>query len=308
MNFGLLLVGLALVAVPALVGPRAGRLPPAEWAWVAATALGFGALCLYTGLIATTLPPILHVLQMEGLVGICDPVVHGLMIGGPAVGWIAAMLVLIFSVSGAIAIRRNRRAARRARVESWLGAHSDRGSYELVVLPTAALVAVGVPGRLPQIVVSQGLVDELDGPRLEAVVEHEVAHLRLRHHRLLSIVTVIERALGAVPLVRRSALVTRQSLEVWADDSASRSQRTDRSSLRSALLTVATGSAQRTARSSRDDVMARAHRLVDPPPRLSATVRGLAYVPLGGLVSTAAVCAVGWTLSSHQMLNLGGYC
>jgi len=308
MNFGLLLVGLALLSFPAFVGPRAGRLPPAEWARVATLAVGLGAVCVYAGLIATTLPPVLHMLQLEGLFGICDPVVHSLMIGGPPVGWTAAVLATLITVSGVQALRRNRRATRVARIEPWFGSHSDRAEYELVVIPTPALVAMGVPGDVPQVIVSEGLVGELDGVRLQAVVEHEVAHLRLQHHRYLAVVAIVERALGMVPLVRRSALAIRQSLEVWADDHAVASAKACEQTLHSALLTVATRTFSPTDQRSVADVMTRAQRLIHPAPCLSATVRGLTYLPAGGLLCGAAVFAIGWVLSSHQMLNLGGYC
>jgi hypothetical protein len=308
MNFGLLLVGLALLSFPAFVGSRAGRFPPAEWARVATMAFGLGAVCVYAGLIATTLPPALHTLQLEGLFGICDPVVHSLMIGGPPVGWTAAVLAAVITVSGVQALRRNRRATRVARIEPWFGRHSDEADYELVVIPTPALVAMGVPGDVPQVIVSEGLVGELDGVRLLAVVEHEVAHLRLQHHRYLAVAAIVERALGILPLVRRSAMAVRQSLEVWADDDAVSSPRASERTLHAALLTVATKTSRPTEQHSIADVMTRARRLIHPAPCLSATVRGLTYLPAGGLLCGAAVFAIGWALSSHQMLNLGGYC
>lgn len=308
MNFGLLLVGFGLLIFPGLVGRRASRFPAAEWARVATLALGLGALSVYAGLVMTSLPPALHMLELEGLFGICDPVVHSLMIGGPLVGWTTAVLAVLLTAAGTQALRRSRRAAKLARIEPWLGDHSDEGTYELVIVPTPALIAVGVPGPLPQVVVSQGLVDELDSPSLRAVVGHEVAHLHLRHRRFLVLVAVVERMLGILPLVRRSAMATRQSLEVWADDFAIRSACATEGSLHSALLTVASTDGQPADGSSLAAVTTRARRLINPSPCLSAVTRGLTYLPAGGLLFGAAVLAVGWTLSSHEMLNLGGYC
>lgn len=308
MNFGLLLVGFGLLVFPGLVGRWALRFPAAEWVRVATLALGLGALCVYAGLVMTSLPPVLHLLQLEGMFGICDPVVHSLMIGGTPVGWTTAVLAVVLTAAGVQALRRSRRAAKLAHIEPWLGDHSDEGSYELVVVPTPALIAVGVPGSLPQVVVSQGLVDELDNTLLQAVVGHEVAHLHLRHRRFLVLVAVVERMLGMLPFVRRSAAATRQSLEVWADDFAIRSASATERSLHSALLTVAETDAQRADGPSLAAVTTRARRLINPMPCLSAVTRGLTYLPVGGLLCGAAVLAVGWTLSSHHMLNLGGYC
>lgn len=239
MNFGLVLVGLALLVFPGVVGRWAQRLPAAEWTRVGIGSLGLGALCVYAGLVMTTLPPVLHTLQLEGAFGICDPVVHSLMIGGPLVGWAAALSAATLSVAALRAVWRSRRGATVAHIEPWLGHHTARDGYELVVVPTPALIAVGVPGPTPQVVVSQGLVDELDAPRLEAVVAHEVAHLRLRHRRFVMLVNVIDRTLGFIPPVGRSAAAICQSIEEWADDHAVRSAQTAEQSLHAALLTVA---------------------------------------------------------------------
>lgn len=308
MNFGLVLVGLALLVFPGVVGRWAQRLPAAEWTRVGIGSLGLGALCVYAGLVMTTLPPVLHTLQLEGAFGICDPVVHSLMIGGPLVGWAAALSAATLSVAALRAVWRSRRGATVAHIEPWLGHHTARDGYELVVVPTPALIAVGVPGPTPQVVVSQGLVDELDAPRLEAVVAHEVAHLRLRHRRFVMLVNVIDRTLGFIPPVGRSAAAICQSIEEWADDHAVRSAQTAEQSLHAALLTVAGATIRSNERSSLAALRTRALRLIDPMPCLSAAGRGLAYLPAGGLLCGAAVLAVGWTLSSHHMLNLGGYC
>jgi hypothetical protein len=307
MNFGLLIVGLGLLAFPAALARWSDRLPAAEWARVATVVLVLGGLSVYAGLVMTTLPPLLHLVQLEGLVGICDPVVHELMIGGTFVGWVAAILAAGMTVGAMVAVRRSRRALARARVEPWWGEHSDVDGYELVVIPTPTLVALGVPGPRPQVVVSQGLVAELDPPRLRAVVAHEVAHLRLHHRIYLVAIAMVEHTVGALPVIRRSTAAIRATLEVWADEEALHSDRVTERSLRSALLTVA-GHGDEQGDHSPAAVRTRVGRLADPVPCLSATARGLTYLPAGGLLLGAAVLAVSWTLASQQMLNLGGYC
>jgi Zn-dependent protease with chaperone function len=307
MNFGLLVVGLGLLSFPALAASRSSRLPPAEWARVAVLAIGLGALAIYTGLVMTAVLPVLHVLELEGLSVICDPVVHSLMIGGPLVGWTAAVLTGIVTAVGLHAAFRSRRAVRSATIEPWLGQHSDEGDYELVVVPTDALVAVGVPGLRPQVVISEGLMAELDATRLQAVIAHEVAHLSLRHRRFLVVVTIVERALGVLPFVRRSASAARESLEIWADDAAVRSTDATEQTLHSALVAVSTAS-DAVLHGERSSGPTRARRLSDPAPCFSAPARGLAYLPVGALMCGAATLLVGWVLSSHHMLALGRYC
>jgi Zn-dependent protease with chaperone function len=307
MNFGLLAVGLALLAFPAALDKWANRLPPAEWARVATLALVLGGLSIYAGLVMTTLPPLLHFVQLEGVVGICDPVVHSLMIGGPFLGWVSGLLTVAMTIGAVVALRRSRRALARARVEPWWGHHADRDGYELVVLPTPALIALGVPGRSPQVVVSEGLVDELDQSRLHAVVAHEVAHLRLHHRTYLIVVAMVEHTVGALPVIRRSTRAVRATLEVWADDVALLSERVTEGELASALVAVS-GRNDAIDEHALATVNSRVGRLADPVPCLSAAARGLTYLPAGGLLCGAAVLAIGWTLASHQMLNLGGYC
>jgi hypothetical protein len=164
-----------------------------------------------------------------------------------------------------------------------------------------------VPGRTPQIVVSEGLVAELDPPRLQAVVAHEAAHLRLHHRLYLVAVAMVEHTVGALPVIRRSTMAIRGALEVWADEVALRSEQVTERTLQSALLTVADRNGQVDGR-EQAAVMTRVGRLAAPAPCLSASARGLTYLPAGGLLCGAAVLAVGWTLASQQMLNLGGYC
>jgi hypothetical protein len=308
MNFGLLLVGAALLAFPAAIGARAGRLPSAEWTRVSVLVLVLGAWCVYLGLVMTAIPPLLHSLDLEGVLGICDPVVHNLMTGGPQVGWAAAGLAAVVTTRAMHALLRARRARRAARVQPWLGEHVPHGDFDLVVLPTSALIAVGVPGPIPQVVISQGLMDELDPTRVDAVVGHELAHLRLGHRPLLVVVTVVERALGLVPLVRRSAHVVRQALETWADDVAIQHAHATEPALHAALVTVATAQRQPGDRRAYEAVTTRARRLLHPVPCLSATVRGLTYLPAGGLLFGGAALVIAWVVTSQQMVSLSGYC
>jgi hypothetical protein len=256
----------------------------------------------------TAIPPLLHAVNLEGVVAICDPVVHRLMLGGPFVGWSAVALVVVVVCLMASAIRTSSRALGNARVELWLGEHVPRGDYELVVLPTPELLAFGVPGHLPQVVVSEGLVAELEPERLDAVIGHEVAHHRLGHRRYLVMTVVIERALGWMPIIRRSTDALRETLEVWADDVAVESVATSREALHEALVQVTTSADAGGGTGRPTGLRNRTERLSDLWRCSPVALRGLTYLPAGALACCAAVLAVGWSLSSQQMLALGGYC
>ncbi len=204
MTLAIVLVGLLLLIFPGAFARRAWHCPPAEWARVTALALAVGAATVYLGLVLTALPTVLEGVHLDGIASICGDVLRRLTWGQEPVGWTAAVISVALPVLAVRALLHARRSARRAHIEPWLGEHVDHGEYELVLVPVRALVAVGVPGRQPQVVISTGLVSELDEPRLDAVIRHEVAHHRLGHRRSLVLASVIDRAFRLVPFVSRS--------------------------------------------------------------------------------------------------------
>jgi hypothetical protein len=123
----------------------------------------------------------------------------------------------------------------------------------------------------------------------------------------LMLIAMVEHTVGTLPVIRRSTIAVRNSLELWADEVAMLSDRVTQRTLQSALLTVAerSGIDDRNAHAT---VMTRVERLAQPMPCLSATARGLTYLPAGSLLCAASVLAIGWVLASQQMLDLGGYC
>jgi len=69
------------------------------------------------------------------------------------------------------------------------------------------------------------------------VVRHEASHLRHHHGRFLLLASIVEHALGIIPLVRRSALSVRLSVECWADEDSIQCQE-DLIYVRSAILAL----------------------------------------------------------------------
>jgi len=98
--------------------------------------------------------------------------------------------------------------------------------------PTSAGVAWVVPSPVPaafaaglwrcRAVVSSGLLASLAPEERAAVCEHEVAHVRLGHPRLLLVAGVVVAAYGWLPPVRRAWEGLRRALEAAADDEAAR--------------------------------------------------------------------------------------
>lgn len=84
-------------------------------------------------------------------------------------------------------------------------------------------MAYSVAGRPSLIVASEGLRRELPRHAVAAVLEHERAHLRGRHHLMVAIAEALAVALPWLPLMRRSPYMVRALVELSADSVAARS-------------------------------------------------------------------------------------
>ena len=127
-----------------------------------------------------------------------------------------------------------------------------------------------LPGHGGRIVISTAAESELDDMQLAAVLAHERAHLRGRHHVLVQVTHVLARAIPLPPL-RLLHLQARTLVEMAADDRACRA--TSREALIGALLQLngrVTGPGL-TAKGA--GAGARALRLVEPARAQSACLR-----------------------------------
>lgn len=79
-----------------------------------------------------------------------------------------------------------------------------------------------VPGRRSGIVVTRGAVEALTPGQMRAVMAHERAHLRGRHHLLVAWVRLLDDAFPRVPLLRAAARQVPVLVEWAADDRAAR--------------------------------------------------------------------------------------
>jgi Zn-dependent protease with chaperone function len=179
-----------------------------------------------------------HLLALVGLVALpaavlgclalVDPT--GVVAAGPEASRAAhlALLVLLalYPPRVAWATVRVARATRRLATETTLAAARPLqvpGGRAGVVLATSQPVAYALGGRSCQVVVSQGLLALLDEQERNAVVAHELAHLHLRHHRLLCFAQIARTTLGrAMPATRRAHAALARELEAIADEAAAR--------------------------------------------------------------------------------------
>lgn len=117
-------------------------------------------------------------------------------------------------------LRRSRttRAVSRAIVD---GAQRTRvAGYDVVLVPDPRAIAFSLPRRSGGIVISEGLCATFEPDELAAVLEHERAHLRQRHHVILALLDAVTWPLRRVPLVSTIASAIPHYLEIAADDAA----------------------------------------------------------------------------------------
>jgi Zn-dependent protease with chaperone function len=207
-------IPLLFTVVLAVLAPRAARRPaprPAAWslacaALVTATGwLGSLALLAFTGF--AQIPEVAE----EGHWSVAalrtqDPV-------SLAVAAVSALVLAAGLVSLGVAAVRQGRHLLWARRECGL----VPGDAELAVLDDDVPQAFALPGAPGRIVVSRGMLRCLGDAEREALLAHERAHLRGRHHLFQ---TVWRLAAAANPLLRPVAEAGGFVLERWADEEA----------------------------------------------------------------------------------------
>jgi hypothetical protein len=160
-------------------------------------------------------------------------------------------------------------------------------------------VAFCIPGARPLLVLSSGMVAELDDGQLAAVVAHERAHLAEHHHLYLLPFLAWRAALPVLPAATRALTAVRELVEMRADDRAlaSLGGADPRRTLARAIVVAAGGGggvpdgALAVGGSAVDGsaVGARVLRLLAPPAPLPAAARLAALLAPGLLLLVPTV-------------------
>jgi hypothetical protein len=251
-----------------------------------------GLALVEAGLLLWATPALLDLMGAADLALICRRMLGGLLPGGGLSGAGPGVLALAIVWLGARGSWRVRAVQRRLRVERWLGAHQPREDFDLVVVPTAELVAYTVAGCPPQVVLSHGLLQAVDSEVVEAITAHEAVHVRRRHYRFLLGVGAVEAAFGWYRPAARGSQLIRFMLERWSDEEAAVTSSIGREGLRRALVAVAMMPvvSELTGFGAVDTITERALALSRPASRLSPAGTASSYV----MVSLGAVFAAGW--------------
>ncbi|MEU3692597.1 M56 family metallopeptidase [Streptomyces narbonensis] len=155
---------------------------------------------------------------------------------------VAMPLAVVTAFVGSFLFHLARTALIRARHRDRLdmvGVPCDR--LHVTVLPHATPGAYCLPGFRSRIVVSDAAVRLLTEEQLDAVLEHERAHVAGRHHLLLAVADGFATVFRRLPLARLGREQTAVLLEMIADDGALR--RHPREVLATAMYEMAAGRA-----------------------------------------------------------------
>jgi hypothetical protein len=222
---------------------------------------------------------------------------------GPIAGLAGGVLTAALVVVAVRAARAGRRLwqtlASRRRTHATMLAVLGRQSAELgaTVVDSPLPVAYVLPGRRSRVVITTGAVDALTPRELAAVLAHERAHARGRHHLLADAVRLFAAAFPTAVVFSQARQQIDRLVELRADDVAAVGHA--RLDLARALVAMAeAGIGQASAvpvgavAATGGDALERVQRLLDPPPVLSTLTRTGLGVALTGLASTPLVLMV----------------
>jgi Zn-dependent protease with chaperone function len=305
----LFLAALALLLVPVALGGIGHGLAHPERTRLMVGSLAAGITLVEFGLILTAAPTVLRAFHMTDLAAVCERLAGHVLGGNAAVGWAAGALALMLPGLALIGAWRSHTVRHRMRAESWVGTHSRLGPHELVVLPTPAMLALSVPGKPGQILLSEGLMNALKPKEVEAILRHEAAHLDLRHGSMLTIVSMVQWSVGWLPIMRRSLSSLRLSLEQWADAVAVKDLGSSQPLLAALRSYVSLAASPYTAGfSAVETIGRRVHALAKQPLESSAGIRCLSYSVVGGLGAAATGALIVWISHAHQLAIASPYC
>lgn len=137
-------------------------------------------------------------------------------------GFLLAAAAARLTVIGARICRRRAEAGREHLAVLRVAARVDAGSPMTLWLPHESPLAFSLAGRPGAVVATDGLTRHLTADGVAAVLAHERAHLRGRHHLLVAVVDALSAVLPFVPLFRQAPAAIRKLAELAADVAAVR--------------------------------------------------------------------------------------
>lgn len=240
----------------------------------------------------------------------CAPQVGRWGIASAAAGGLVVLTVALRVGRRTVASHRAAVRTRRDQLDALAVVGRVHPRFGATVIDHSVPAAYCVPGRRGRVVVTTAALEALNDAQLAAVLAHERAHLRQRHHLILAPAHVLAEAFPFLPALRVARDQIVRLVEMAADDTAAK--RTGRRTVVEALLRLAeadpggeipavAGPAAALAAGG-TTTGARARRLVAGPRPL-----GYARVLLG-LATAAVVLAAPLTAAATALAAGGGGC
>ncbi|MGQ0842820.1 MAG: M56 family metallopeptidase [Sporichthyaceae bacterium] len=269
------------------------------WAWLALTTSALAAA--FVGGLSATLPTPRFSTDLGAVFHACLHEIRERYASPEdvAVGAAGAALAVVVAARLVVALCTEGRSATRERARHHEALKlAGRSDGAVVVVPCSIPAAYSLSGPR-RVVVTAGAREVLDETELAAVVAHERAHLRHRHHRVVLVFACLGRGFGRVGAFAAAERQVRLLVEYAADDAAARC--VPRHAVASAIARVADGTVPAsTLGAAGVDAVARAERMSRPAEPLCPSGRVLAT---GAVLMTPTVLLVAPTLAS-----VAGYC
>ncbi|SDO58424.1 M56 family metallopeptidase [Lentzea jiangxiensis] len=234
-----------------------------------------------------------------------ESVVHGTtptveVLGGITGGALLTGLLVRVAVVGARGARRRARAREEQLSVLRLAGRREAGAPPTVWLDHERPLAFSLASKPGVVVATEGLHLHLTPSEVDAVLDHERAHLNGHHHLLVAAADAVATALPVLPLFKRAGGTIRELVEMSADMTAARTHGAD--TVRTALLRVSCHGAPDSALAmGRDAIDARLERLRRRPRTPSRVSRVLSGT-LTGLTAVALPLATASTTMFTLML------
>jgi Zn-dependent protease with chaperone function len=299
-SFALYAAAAAMVAPQMLRGPWAARSPRLAislWlvlpvSWVAAVVLAIlAATAPFT--LTWAGPPRADTQSL--LAGQAVP-------GGQAAAAAGLLLAAAVVVRAAGCVTWELHRGRRARREhAVMVAATGRPGHEpgVALLDHDAPAVYCTPRGRYRIVISSGALAALTPQQLDAVLAHERAHLRFRHHLVLALATALARAFPNVPLLTQAQSQLPVLAEMAADDTAARRHRPE--DLAAALVVLANAGARpATLAASGPEAIARLQRILATQQPGKGVAR---LAAVAGLIPAAAIACLPLVLAACEVTS-----
>lgn len=209
-------------------------------------------------------------------------------------GWLALAaggLIVAWAASGvgAVLLAASRERRRHAEMLRLLGRRDSE--LDAIVLEYDEPLVYCLPGRQGETVITTAALRSLTPEYVAAVLAHERAHLRGRHHLVLALAEGLKRAFPVLPLFVKAKTEVARLVELRADDVAACHH--PRLHIAAALVSLATGRAPAfTLGAGGDTALARIRRMLHPAVPLCRREKLAGVVAVGVLLAGPAAVAL----------------